>query len=444
MIAAAAVVAAAGAAVAVVATRGEGTGPATTAAITELQTASPSASETARAGGTGSSGTVNQETADVTAVPLSELVWTPLVSESLQGADDGEINRVAATSDGTVIGAGSERGTGGHDVAFWVIPDPDDGATVGTQVLSAGGDEVAFGLITTAADEAVAVGYRQENPPRGPLSAAVWLLTQDSWESVSDGLPSPTSAYEKMNRIAADEAGTVVAVGNAGPGYGEGGVPLATDAAVWVSSDGGTTWARVEEPSFGGDGYQELRGVAAYDSGFVAVGHDRSDAAVWRSDGERWLRIEGSAGLTTSEGRADLDMRDLVAFQGGLVAVGDVSSASGEKDGAVWGSPDGDTWTLVEAAAFGGPRDQQILGVASASRGLVAVGCSSCDSAGATPAVWTSVDGQTWTRTGETLLGKQDVPQAMRSVAGTPDVLVAAGWSNREGGQDAAVWSAAG
>jgi len=60
----------------------------------------------------------------------------------------------------------------------------------------------------------------------------------------------------------------------------------------------------------------------------------------------------------------------------GLVATGvDKSGEDFDRDGAVWVSEDGYTWTRVrDEAVFGGPEIQQIYSVISWGRTLIAVG----------------------------------------------------------------------
>jgi hypothetical protein len=85
-------------------------------------------------------------------------------------------------------------------------------------------------------------------------------------------------------------------------------VPLPTDAAAWLSDDDGSTWTRAEAAGFVKDGCQEMRGVTAYEDGFVAVGYDGKDAAVWHFDGATWRQLATQAGLAVGEpGRRVVD-----------------------------------------------------------------------------------------------------------------------------------------
>ncbi|HDH25667.1 MAG TPA: hypothetical protein ENH00_05665, partial [Actinobacteria bacterium] len=85
-------------------------------------------------------------------------------------------------------------------------------------------------------------------------------------------------------------------------------------------------------------------------------------------------------------------MVDVVERGPGLVAVG-YDFSGGDYDAAVWTSPDGDAWTRVphDESVFGGASGQLISGVVVGGPGLVAVGY---DFSGGDydAAVWTSPD----------------------------------------------------
>ncbi len=403
---------------------------------TEAATAPPATeAATADAGSTGPAEEGSETAAP--ALEASELVWARSESPSLRGGRQG-IARMVVTGDGSVVAAGSEGPPRAHDVAFWSTTA--NGQDVEKQALAAEGDERAFGVTAVGDDGAVAVGYRQPEPPVGETDAAVWVLSGGEWQPATAGLLA--SDYQKMNRAATGPDGEVVAVGTAGPGYSENGVPLATDAAVWTSNDGGASWTRFDEAAFVKDGYQEMRGITPFDGGFVAVGYDAKDAAVWRSDGDGWREIASQPALAVGGGRVELDMRALAVWEGGLIAVGDVRTSAGDRDGAVWLSSDGETWTLVDVPAFGGTGDQQIQGVVAGAFGIVAVGCSDCDTEASTPVVWTTADGETWTRVGEDQITGVDGAQQMSSVVDAGGSLLAGGWAQTDAGLDAALWAA--
>jgi hypothetical protein len=308
-------------------------------------------------------------------------------------------------------------------------------------VVESPGDEVAFGVAATGDDEGIAVGYRQPRPPAGETAAAVWLRRAGSW-SVAEG-DFGTTPYEKLNRVAVGEDGTVMAVGTAGPGRSASGTPLATDAAAWLSADGGASWQRTDASTLGGEGYLEMRGVTPFREGFVAVGYHGKDAAAWRFREGSWERAASGQSLSAGSEVVELDMRAVAPFEGIVVAVGDVRGERGDRDGAVWLSQDGLSWTLVRAQALGGPGDQQVLGLAAAEDGIVAVGCTGCLPDQTEPAVWTSTDGRSWQRTDARLLETGSPAEQMNDVAVAGPGAVGVGWDTVGNERDAAIWRAA-
>ena len=163
------------------------------------------------------------------------------------------------------------------------------------------------------------------------------------------------------------------------------------DAAVWTSVDG-VTWTQVphDEEMFGDEG---MSSVTVGGPGLVAVG-----SSVWTSvDGITWTRVPQDRQVFD-----DGLMTSVIVGGPGLVAVGSASASSGEEDhAAVWTSLDGVTWTRVphDEATFGGtPNDDlSMWNVTVGGPGLVAVGMD-WSGPDADAAVWTSADGLTWTR----------------------------------------------
>ena len=162
-------------------------------------------------------------------------------------------------------------------------------------------------------------------------------------------------------------------------------------AAVWTSVDG-STWSRVahNEAVFGGENDQHMYSVTVGGPGFVAVGADdlypdtdpeRGDvdgrtgvAAVWTSvDGLTWSRVPHDDLVFGSGGHQW--MNSVTAAGPGLVAVG-VDGSGDNEDAAVWTSVDGLTWSRVahDDLVFGGEHDQSMESVTVGGRGLVAVG----------------------------------------------------------------------
>jgi serine/threonine-protein kinase len=171
-------------------------------------------------------------------------------------------------------------------------------------------------------------------------------------------------------------------------------------------------------------------------AGWIARDGDR-DAAIWSSSGGAWRRSRGSAFV----GTADQRIAALHADGDVVLAVGS-EAARGDLDAAVWRSTDGGaTWSRVDPVIGGLHRtaDQAMLAVAHGSEGWIAAGWDrSGDDQDA--AVWTSDDGQVWTRQGADPLGG-DGRQAIAALATAGGRLVAAGWATGPGGdRDGAVW----
>ena len=256
-------------------------------------------------------------------------------------------------------------------------------------------------------------------------------------------------------RVSHDEAvfggGDMSSVTVGGPGLvavGEDG----NGSAVWTSVDG-VTWFRVpgDEAVFGA-GDVRMSSVTVGGPGLVAVGSEGVpleavpdlDAVVWTSvDGVTWSRVPHD-----EEVFGAAFMSSVTAGGPGLVAVGGTNDAWVDGEAVVWTSVDGLTWSRVphDEAVFGGEGVQVIMDVTVGGPGLVAVGTSGGlgtydNNADNIPAVWTSVDGVSWSRVPNT--GLPPVPEteslAFHSVATGGPGLVAVGIPTRLVG--AAVWT---
>jgi hypothetical protein len=139
------------------------------------------------------------------------------------------------------------------------------------------------------------------------------------------------------------------------------------------------------------------------DVGGVEPGVANPVASPGRSDSlsYQWSRVPHDAEVFGG-GRA---MSSVVAADSGLVAVGyyqpgdDVPSGRA-RDAAVWTSVEGVTWSRVpDDEVFGGKGNQRMHSVTAAVGGLVAVGADGgFYDTRPYAVVWTSVDGVTWSR----------------------------------------------
>jgi len=278
----------------------------------------------------------------------------------------------------------------------WVrVPDAERslGETDAVTVFGGPGDQQMLGLVVLGGN-LIAVG---SDTSGGDGDAAVWTSTDGTtWVRVPhDEAVFGGPGDQQMVGVAAGGQGAV-AVGTDESG-GD------SDTAVWTSSDG-LTWTRVphDEAAFGGDEDQGMRAVTAGGPGLVAAGTDASggdiDAALWTSpDGITWTRVPHDEAIFGGPG--DQSIFGVAAGDSGVIAVG-MDDMGGYGDAAVWTSPNGLTWVRIPNAdgVFGGPGHEMMSGVTISDFGLVAVGSAWFGPEQIRAAVWTSKDGATWTR----------------------------------------------
>jgi hypothetical protein len=331
-----------------------------------------------------------------------------------------------------------------------------------------------------------------ETPVAGPVVRTIVTESTQTTvaEGVSGGVPGCEfpSAWLQVCDAASFNGTAMYAVTAGGPGlvavgangleyytregaadlfdYGGEAPAGAADAVVLTSPDG-LTWTRVPHDvvTFGGNGGQQMFGVTVGGPGLVAVGRDgpvadgEGDAAVWTSlDGFTWSRVPHDEDVFGGEG--EQRMVSVAAGGLGLVAVGfDRPAEQGEGNAAVWTSPDGFVWSRVphDESVFGGESRQMMLSVTTGGPGLVAVGSDGHpydeddapdDESAQDAAVWTSLDGFTWSRVphDESAFGGSGEQRMVSVAAGGPG-LVAVGSVTGEHQTgpyektDAAVWT---
>ncbi|NNF52998.1 MAG: hypothetical protein HKN03_01005 [Acidimicrobiales bacterium] len=211
-----------------------------------------------------------------------------------------------------------------------------------------------------------------------------------------------------------------------------------------------SSWSRVphhEAAAFGGEGEQGMSSVTVGGPGLVAVGWENGYAAVWTSaDGLSWSQVAHDEAVF---GGRDTQMRSVSVGGPGLVAVGwedEVLDEDAEPSAAVWTSVDGSTWSRV-------PHDEDVFGAAlmtsvtAGGPGLVAVGMTTPGGDG-NAAVWTSDDGFNWTRVphDETVFGGVDRQVIHDVTVGGPGLVAVGndggrGWWDNNPGNNAAVWT---
>ena len=182
------------------------------------------------------------------------------------------------------------------------------------------------------------------------------------------------------------------------------------DAAVW-NSDNGETWiaATHDEGVFGGEHDQQMSGVTAGGTGFIAVGSDASggdaDAAVWLSaEGLWWQQTAHNEANLGGDGHQHMEAVVALPDGAGYVAVGSETPLTDDGElpapiPAAWTSTDGWTWqrVTVEEQTLVSDHSATMVDAAVYDGLVVAVGHERADAA-PYAAVWTSPDGVTWTR----------------------------------------------
>jgi len=233
-----------------------------------------------------------------------------------------------------------------------------------------------------------AVGY-------SGFKAAVWLFDGNAWSPRYDDSFGISGHILEMWGVAA-KGNDLVAVGSdcasgqllPGDPLGSTCDPGQLDAAVWFSDNGGTAWKRVSVRALSRDGDQQMTTVIQGGPGFVAVGYDEvagdRNAAVWTStDGRTWLKVEdddlGGTGVQ--------EIKTVTTIDDNLVAAG-FDGSGGDLNGAVWTSIDGRTWTKSTPPALGGLDVQQIKGIVPFGDKLIAVGRDRSASHNEDAAVW--------------------------------------------------------
>lgn len=183
--------------------------------------------------------------------------------------------------------------------------------------------------------------------------------------------------------LAAGHDGGVVAVGRSGA------VPQA-----WTTTDG-ETWQPHSVASLGGGSIAErMNAVAAGPSGFVAGGSAGPELLDRRA--RFWLSADGAAWQPVADDApafANAEVRSIVPFGDGFVAVGEVGSVQDPTGAVAWLSSDGASWNRIDDPAFAGAIAVSVA--PGPSGGLVAVGYQ-VDRRVAV--AWTSSDGHSWTR----------------------------------------------
>jgi hypothetical protein len=252
--------------------------------------------------------------------------------------------------------------------------------------------------LTAYGDGFVAVG--EDLSFDGPVDGAIWSSRDGiDWTR----LPTePSVLGDAAVESVAAWGSRLVAIGV--PRI-NGNAPDGTAAIVWISDDG-RHWQRIGDED-GPFGAVRIGGVTGSASGFVAWGSDDRDGVVFQSpDGTSWTAIDSGDLFHEAAIRA-------VARSGeGFVAVGahlpppdngvvgpDLSTP------AAWWSADGAAWQAASVDPGGNGRVSGLGSVLAGSAGLIALGGGGCRGCIRPAALWRSTDGRWWVHVGDDFPG---------------------------------------
>jgi len=215
------------------------------------------------------------------------------------------------------------------------------------------------------------------------------------------------------------------------------------DARVWTSGNG-MDWTSLTTPSFGGPGHEEMLDAAALGAKVFAVGFlttdagDR-DAAIWVESGGGWSLVDQDS----LRGSGNQQINAILRAGPGLVTVG-TDDSGGDPDAAVWTSTDGQTWTRIPhvEGTFGGPGTQWMSSLCVFDKAIIAAGYSETAAGDLNGAIWLSTNGTGWTRQGPVAsspLGGQG-RQRINGLVVLGEKLIAVGSETRSLDDQGAVW----
>ncbi len=222
----------------------------------------------------------------------------------------------------------------------------------------------------------------------GTPTATVWTSTNGiAWSAALLTSPKTPSAATS----AVEWHTSIVIVGAVGSGATE-------QAAAWIAPAPGGPYTEVPVP--GTPGGSSILAVTAGSLGLFALGSSDGQIAMWSStNGQNWASSNHFDDLIATS--VDPRVNAVLAVGNNVYAAGSVTNGT-ETDAALWASGDGINWHRVGSAqaAFGGPGDRSIMGLAQLGTGMVAVGGIRTGGAWS-PASWISPDGASWSQPSE-------------------------------------------
>jgi hypothetical protein len=283
--------------------------------------------------GTGGFGAVGYEPPDWTPAAWTSpdgLTWS---IHSMGTADFTFPVSLAVGTDGTVVAVGR---SGPLPVA-WTSADGLTWLQHSVPVL--GGDGIAERMTTVVASGRGYLAGGSAGPELFDRHARFWTSVDGvEWRAVPD---DPVTFANAEVRAIARFGGGFVAVGVVGTAQ----QPSA--AVAWTSANG-SSWTRIDDPSFV-DGVAVAVAPAPF-GGLVAVGSDvgRREAVAWTSpDGHRWTRAANEASREHPGGFAW--MTDVVAIDDTVIGIGDYQGLQ-RGTATSWVSRDGIRWDRSRSA----------------------------------------------------------------------------------------------
>ncbi|GAA2426857.1 hypothetical protein GCM10010191_44330 [Actinomadura vinacea] len=345
----------------------------------------------------------------------------------------GRVLNGSALSSGQIVLVGAENGGGELNAMLGVY---DSGGTPLpvdiSKVPGAVRPDHTVAAIAAGSDRAVAVGSARGD-------AGVWTSTDGAaWTRAQAGQgvlsrPGP----QQLVGVTQGRAGWL-AVGTDQANPRRPLVVTSADGATWQAGDSAERFKPARNTPLA------TYATASGPAGYVIVGEDGLSAATWFSaDLKTWQRGRsvGDNGLDALP-NSNRWMRGVAAGQSGYVAVGGVRDpGAGNAPAArpaVWTSPDGKAWTMQQLQLPGGVAEAALTHVAAKGNTLVAAG-----SAGSAPLFYVSADGgKTWKET------KPAVPDGVSNVqvtalTATPKGFAATGTGGGQGSTDVVSWTSA-
>jgi hypothetical protein len=249
--------------------------------------------------------------------------------------------------------------------------------------------DASYGPLTGVAyrEGFVLVGTTED--AEGRIRGGIWSSPDgDEWVRIGTEDEQLDDTYLS---IVGTDGRRLIALGSHAPWPNEG---RPGPNVAWLSDDG-VTWARhdLEQTDLG---RVDVDGIVGSASGFLAWGEqqDRHTLLLRSSDGLDWQAVD-------YPDSADANIRSVAAYGAGFIAVGggfneDVLIGEPSEPARAWWSPDGRDWVAADV-----PGGFELSGVYPAAAVVFAVGDHECSRCVGPSLTWGSPDGRTWHSLGE-------------------------------------------